>query len=154
MPTWNDEFELPDGSYSVSDIQNYFEYILKKHGEDIDKPSVQIYVNKIENRVTFKIKNGYSLELLTPETMKLLGSTKNEITEDKSSENVPHLEITEVVLVHCDIVNNDYQQDSRVLYKFVPNKLFGSLLKFFPINHIFLKTFNSEYSEIKVWFTD
>ena len=75
-PTWNDKFELPDGSYSVSDIQDYFEYILKKHGEDIDKPSVQIYVNKIENRVTFKIKNGYSLELLTPETMKLLESTK------------------------------------------------------------------------------
>ena len=79
-PTWNYKFELPDGSYSVSDIQDYFEYILKKHGEDIDKPSVQIYVNKIENRVTFKIKNGYSLELLTPETMKLLGSTKNKIT--------------------------------------------------------------------------
>ena len=78
-PTWNDKFELPDGSYSVPDIQDYFEYILKKHGEDIDKPSVQIYVNKIENRVTFKIKNGYSLELLTPETMKLLGSTKNKI---------------------------------------------------------------------------
>ena len=78
-PTWNDEFELPDGSYSVSDIQDYFEYILKKHGEDIDKPSVQIYVNKIENRVIFKIKNGYSLELLTRETMKLLGSTKNKI---------------------------------------------------------------------------
>ena len=71
-PTWNDKFELPDGSYSVSDIQDYFEYILKKHGEDIDEPSVQIYVNKIKNMVTFKIKNGYSLELLTPETMKLL----------------------------------------------------------------------------------
>ena len=76
-PTWNDKFELPDGSYSVSDIQDYFEYILKKHGENIDNPSVKIYVNKIENRITFKIKNGYSLELLTPETMKLLGSTKN-----------------------------------------------------------------------------
>ena len=63
--TWNDEFELPDGSYSVSDIQDYFEYILKKYGEDIDKASVQIYVNKIGNRVTIKIKNGYSLELLT-----------------------------------------------------------------------------------------
>ena len=75
-PTWNDEFKLPDGSYSVSDIQDYFKYILKKHGESVDKPSVQIYVNKIENRVTFKIKNGYNLELLTPETMKLLGSTK------------------------------------------------------------------------------
>ena len=69
---------------------------------------MQIYVNNIENRVTFKIKNGYSLELLTPETMKLLGSTKNEITKDKNSENLSHLEITEVVLVHCNIVNNDY----------------------------------------------
>ena len=75
IPTWNDGFELPDGSYSVSNIHDYFEYILKKHGENADKPSVQIYVNKIENRVTFKIKNGYSLELLTPETMKLLGRT-------------------------------------------------------------------------------
>ena len=126
-PTWNDKFELPDGSYSVSDIQDYFEYILKKHGEDIDKPSVQIYVNKIENRVTFKIKNRYSLELLTSETMKLLESTKNKITKDKNCENVPHLEITEVVLIHCDIVNNDYQQDLRVLYTFVPNKPSGSL---------------------------
>ena len=150
--TWNDKFELPDGSYSISDIQDYFKYISKKHGEDIDKPSVQIYVNKIENRVTFKIKNGYSLELLTPETMKLLGSTKNKITKDKNGENVPHLEITEVVLVHCNIVNNDYQQDSRVLYTFVPNKPFGSLLEISPTNHIFLKTFNSEYDEIIVWF--
>ena len=98
-PTWNDEFKLPDGSYSVSDIQDYFEYILKKHGEDIDKPSVQIYVNKIENRVTFKIKDGYSLELLTPETMKLLGSTKNEITKDKNGENVPHLEIIVIMFM-------------------------------------------------------
>ena len=107
-PTSNEEFNLPDGSYSVSNIQGYFEYILKKHGENIDKPPIQIYVNKIENRITFKIKNGYSLELLTPETMKLLGSTKNKITKDKNGENVPHLEITEVVLVHCNIVNNDY----------------------------------------------
>ena len=83
-PTWNDEFKLPDWFYSVSDIQDYFEYILKKHGESVDKPSVQIYVNKIENRVTFKIKNGYSLELLTPETMKLLGSAKNKINKDKN----------------------------------------------------------------------
>ena len=153
-PTWNDKFELPDGSYSVSDIQDYFKYILKKHGENTNKPSVQIYVNKIENRITFKIKNGYSLELLTPETMKLLGSTKNKITKDKNGENVPHLEITEVVLVHCNMVNNDYQQDSRVLYTFVPNKPFGSLLDISPTNHIFLKTFNSEYNEIEVWFTD
>ena len=86
--------------------------------------------------------------------MKLLGSTKNKIAKDKNGENVPHLEITEVVLVHCDIVNNHYQQDSRVLYTFVPNKLFGSLLEISPTNHIFLNTFNSEYNEIKVWFTD
>ena len=125
-PTWNDEFELPDGLYSVSNIQDYFEYILKKNGEDIDKPSVQIYVNKIGNRITFKIKHGYSLQLLTPQTMKLLGSTENKITKDKNGENVPYLEITEVVLVHCNIVNNDYQHDSRVLYTFVPNKPFGS----------------------------
>ena len=76
-PTWNDKFELPDGLYSVSDIQDYFEYILEKHGEDIDEPSVQMYINKIENRITFKIKNGYSLELLAPKTMELLGSNKN-----------------------------------------------------------------------------
>ena len=153
-PAWNDKFELPDGLYSVSDIQDYFEYILKKHGEDIDKPSVQIYVNKIENRVTFKIKDGYSLELLTPETMKLLGSTKNKITKDKNGENVPHLEITEVVLVHCNIVNNDYLQDSKGLYTFVPNKPFDSRLEISPTNRIFLKAFNSEYDEIIVWFTD
>ena len=114
-PTWKEEFTLPDGSYSISDIQDYFQYILKKHGENIDKPSIQIYVNKIKNRIIFKIKNGYALELLTKETMKLLGSTKNKITKDNNGENVPHLEITEVILVHCNMVNNDYQQDSRVL---------------------------------------
>ena len=86
--------------------------------------------------------------------MKLLGSTESKITKNKNGENVPHLEITEVVLVHCNMVNNDYQQDSWVLYTFVPNKSFGSLLDIYPSNHIFLKTFNSEYDEIIVWFTD
>ena len=136
-PTWNDKFELPDGSYFVSNIQDYFEYILKQHGENIDKPSIQIYVNKIENRVTFKIKNGYSLELLTQETMKLLGSTEDKIIKDKNGKNVPDLEITEVVLVHCNIVNNDYQQNSRVLSSFVPNKLFGSFLEISPKSYLF-----------------
>ena len=107
-PTWNDEFELPEGSYSISDIQDYFEYILKKHNESVDNSSVRIYVNKIENRVTFKIKNGYYLELLTPEAMKLLGSTGSKITKDKNGENVPRLEIVELVLVHFNIANNDY----------------------------------------------
>ena len=111
-------------------------------------------MNKIKNIIIFKIKTGYYLELLTPETMKLLGSTENKITKDKNGENVPHLEITEVVLVHCNIVNNDYQQDSRVLYTFVPNKPFGSLLEISPKNHFFLKTFNSQFQTIEVWFTD
>ena len=145
---------MPDGLYSVSNIQDYFKYILKKHGENIDKPSVQIYVNKIKNRITFKIKDGYSLQLLTPETMKLLGSTKNKITKDKKVENVPHLEIKKVVLVDCNIVHNDYQQDWKVLYTFVRNKPFGSLLEISPTNHIILKTFNSEFQDIEVWFTD
>ena len=119
------------------DIQDYFEYILKKHGENIDNPSVKIYLNKIENRITFRIRNGYSLGLLTPETMKLLGSTENKITKDKNGENVSHLEITEGVLVHCNILNNDYQQDLRVLYTFVLNEPFDSLLEISGTNHFF-----------------
>ena len=82
--------------------------------------------------------------------MKLLGSTENKINKDKNGKNVPHLEIIEVVLVHCNIVNDNYQHDSRVLYTFVPNKSVGSLLEISPRNHIFLKTFNSEYDEIIV----
>ena len=110
--------------------------------------------NMEENRTTFQIRNRYSLELLTKVAIKLLGSTENKITKYKNGENAPHLETTEVVLVHCNMVNNDYQQDSRVLYTFVPNKSFGSLLDISPSNHIFSKTFNSEYEEIIVWFTD
>ena len=108
----------------------------------------------MENRITFKIKIGYYLELLTPETKKLLESTESKITKDKNGENVPHLEIVELVLVHCHLVNNDYQQDSRILYTFVPNKPFGSLLKISPTNHTFFKAFNSEFQEISIWFAD
>ena len=107
----------------------------------------------MENRITFKIKTGYHLELLTPETIKLLGSTENKTTKDKNGESVPHLEITEVVLVPCNIVNNNYKQDSIVFYTFVPNKPFGRLLEISPKNHIFLRTFNSEFQEIQTWFT-
>ena len=135
-PTWSEDFKLPDGSYSVSDIQDYFEYILKKHSESVDNRSIRMDINRIENTVTFKIKNGYYLELLTPETMKLLGSTESKITKDKNGENVPHLEIVELVLVHCNLVNNDYQQDSRILFTFVPNKTFGSLLEISPTNQV------------------
>ena len=153
-PTWNDKFQLPDRSYSVSNIQDYFENILKKHGENTDKPSVQIYINEIKIKLHFKIKDRYSLGLLTPETMKLLVSTENKIIKDKIGENVSHLEIIEVVLVHFNIANNDYQQDSRVLYRFVPNKPLSSLLEISPTNNIFLKTFNSNFQDIKIWFTD
>ena len=106
----------------------------KKHGKKSDNPSIRIYLNIIENRITFKIKTGYYLELLTPETIKLLESTKSKINKHKNSENVPHLKITEVVLVHCNIVNNNYQQDSRVLYRFIPFKSSGQLLEFHPKN--------------------
>ena len=85
--------------------------------------------------------------------MKLFRSTENK-TKDKNGENVPHLETTEVVSIHCNIANNDYQQDSRVLYMFVPNKPFGSLFEISPANCIFLKTFNSEFQDIEVWFPD
>ena len=86
--------------------------------------------------------------------MKMLGSTVSKITKDKNGENVPHIEIAELVLVHCNLVNNDYQQNSRILYTFVPKKTFGSLLEILPPIHSFLKTFNSEFQEIKMWFTD
>ena len=86
--------------------------------------------------------------------MKLLGSTKSKITKDKNLENVPYLEITEVVLIHCNVVNNSYQQNSRVLYTFVSNKSFGQLLDISPENFIFLKTFDSKFPYVEAWFTD
>ena len=153
-PTWSEEFNLPDGSYSISEIQDYFEYILKKHSESVDNPSIKMYIYRIENRITFKIKNGYYLELLTRETMKLLGSIESKITKDKNGENVPYLEVVELVLVHCNLFNDDYHQDSKILYTFVPNKTFGSLLEISPTNQGFLKTFNSQFQDIKIWFTD
>ena len=123
-PTWNDTFDLPDGSYSISDIQDYFEFIIKKHETLTENPPIQIYPNKIKNRIVFKIKTGYKLELLTPETMKLLGSAKKEVDSDKNSENVPKLDSGEVVLVHRNLVKNDYQHSSKVLFSFAPNKQF------------------------------
>ena len=89
-PTWNEEFELPDGSYSVSDIQDYFESFLENYGEKTANHSIRIYVNKTENIITFKIKTGYYLELLTSQTIKQLGSNKSKIIKDKNNENVPN----------------------------------------------------------------
>ena len=124
-PTWNDTFDLPDGSYSISDIQNYFEYIIKKQETLTENPPVQIYLNKIKNRIVFKKKTGYKLELLTPGTMKLLGSTEKDVDKDKDREIVPKLESVEVDLVPCNLVKNDYQHTSKVLFTFVLNKQFG-----------------------------
>ena len=90
-PTRNDNFDLPDGSYSISDIPDYFEFIIKKHETLTENPPVQIYPNKIKNRIVFKIKTGYKLELLTPETMKLLGSTEKDVDKDKNGEIVSKL---------------------------------------------------------------
>ena len=123
-PAWNDTFDLPDGLSNVPAIQNYIEHIIKKHETIADTAPILVYANKISNRIVFKIKTGYKLELLSKETMKLLGSTSNIIDADKNSENVPRLENVEVIFVHCNLVNNSYQQASRVLFTSVPiNKM-------------------------------
>ena len=147
-PTWTDTFDLPDGS------SNYIEYIIKKHKTIADAAPILIYTNKISNRIVFKIKTGYKLELLSKETMKLLGSTSNILDADKNGENVPRLENVEVILVHCNLVNNSYQQTSRVLVTFVPNKQYGQLISISPHSLILLKTMNTESSEIEIWLTD
>ena len=113
---------------------------------------IRIYVNKIENRITFKIKTEHYLVLLMSETMKLLGSIESKITKGKNGENVADLEITKAV--HCHNANNDCQQHSRVLYTFVPNEPFGSLLEISRTNSIFLKTFGSDFWYIEIWFTN
>ena len=106
--TWNEAFNLPDGSYSIAGIQDYFKLIIKKHETLTENSSIQIYPNKIKNRIIFKMKTGYKLELLTPETMELLESTKKVVDKNKNGQNVPKLEYVEVVLVHCNLVKNDY----------------------------------------------
>ena len=153
-PTWNDTFDLPDGSYNIPAIQNYIEYIIKKHETIADTAPILIYANKISNRIVFKKKTGNKLELLSKETMKSLGSKRVTIDADKNSENIPRLENVEVVLVHCNLVNNSYQQASRVLFTFVPNKQYGQLISISPNSLIFLKTMNTEFSEIEISFTD
>ena len=155
-PAWNDEFNLPDGSYSVFDIKDCIEYTIKKHETitDTGNPHVEIDVNEIKNRIHFKIKTGYKLELLTEKTMQLLGSSKKVIDKNKNRELVPKLETVEVVLVHCNLVNNNYQQASKVLFTFVSNKRFGQLITITPHSPTMLKITNAEFSFIEIWFTD
>ena len=132
-------------SYSVSDIQDYFEYILK----DMEKTLIILQsienVKKIQNRITFKVKIGYYLELIMTETMKLLGNTKSKINKDKNGENMAHLEIAGVVLIQSNIVNNKNLQDSRLLYTFVPNKSFVQL------SEISLKKFIFSFRIFMYW---
>ena len=114
-PTWNDEFELPDGSYSMSDIQDYINFIIKKHNTLPANPSIHIYIYRTDNRLVCKIKAGYKLEFQKPKIMKLFGSSKKLIGKTKNEGNVPSFEVPEVVLVHCNLVDNQYQQKSEVL---------------------------------------
>ena len=123
-PTWNDQSDLPDGSHSIVDIQDYFELKIQNNLTVTENPPVQIYPNKIKNRIIFTIKTVYKLELLSPETMKILGSTKKDADQDKEGEDVPKLESVEAVLVHCNLVNSNYQQAS--------NKQFGQLINITP----------------------
>ena len=122
--------------YSVTDIQDYFEYIIQKHKTVADKPLISIYANNIENRIIFRIKTKYYLGLLTPETMKLFGSPKSQ-----NVENMTHLEITEVVSFHAKVVNNDYEHNQRLLYTLFSNKSCRQLLNISLKSFVFLKIF-------------
>ena len=133
------------GSYSIADIQSYFESVIKKHETIADISPVLIYVNETNNRIIFKIKTGYKLELLSKETMRLLGSSTGTIDSDKNSELVPELEIVDLVLVLCNLVNNSYQQASKVLFTFVPHKKYHQLITASPHALIMLKTVNTEF---------
>ena len=144
-PTWNDEFDLPDGSYSIADIHDYFEFIIRKHETLAENPPVQIYPNKIKNRIVFRVKTRYKLELLSLETMKLLGSTKKDVDQDKDGEHVPKLESVEVVSVNCNLVNNNYQQASKLLLTFLPNKQFRQLINIAQHSLIMLNTTKTEF---------
>ena len=129
---------MPDGSYSIAALQNYFEYIIKKHETIANVSPVLIYVNELNNRIVFKIKSEYKLELLSKETMRLLGSSSDTTDGDKNSKLVPKLESVDLVLVHCNLVNNSYQQASKVLFMFVCNKKYGQLITVAPETLIFI----------------
>ena len=147
-PAGNHGFDLPDGYDSIADNQDYFEFFFKKH-----VTLVQIYPNKIKSRIIFKIKTGYELELLSPETIKLLGSSKKDVDKDKGGEEAPKLEFVEAVLVHCKLFNNSYQKASKVLFTFVPNKKFGWLI---TISHrllTMLKTTSAEFQSVELGLT-
>ena len=115
---------------------------------------MQIYANKVKNKTVFEIKRSHKLELSFPKTMRLLGSAKEDKDHDKDEEDVPRLESAEVVLVHYNLVSNNYQQASKVIFTFVPNKQFGQLITNAPHSLIALNATTIEFSSIEVWFTE
>ena len=156
-PTWSEDVTLPDGSYEIYQIQNYFlDEVIKKQESSVksneDSP-ILIFANRILNRVTFRIKTGYKLELLTNETMRLLGDGPI-IDTTKNVENVPKLEIVRNVLVFCNLVQNSYLQDSKLLFSFVPNSRFGSLLSITPQLLKYSGNVDSIFDYIEISFTD
>ena len=138
----------------LTQFLNYFEFIIKKHETLTENPLVQTYPKKIKNRIVFEIKTDCKLEFLTPETMKLLGSAKKVVDKDKDWEIVPKLKSVEVALVHYNLVKNDYQHISKVLFSFAPNKQFGKLVNISPHSLTMINTVNTEFSFVEVWFTD
>ena len=133
-PTWSETFDLADGSYEISDIQYYFLKMIQKHEPTIEtneNSPILIYPDGVKNRISFKIKTGYKLELLTSQTQKLLGDGPI-IDKDKVSKNVPQLDQVEYVLLYFNIVQNDYLQNYKLLYEFVPDKTFGQIISVKP----------------------
>ena len=151
---WNETFDLPGGVYSIDDIQDYFEFIIKKHETLTANLAVEIYPNEIKNRIVFKIKTDHKLDLLTPKTMRLLGSTKKDVDADENGENVPKLEFFDIFLMHCNLVKNDYLHASKVLFSFAPDKQFGQLINIKQNYLIMMTTVNTEFSHIEVLFAN
>ena len=155
-PTWSETFDLPDGSYEIKDIQDYFLKMIQKHEPAIktnEDSLIFIYSDGVKNRLNFRIKTGYKLELLTEESQKLLGDGPV-IDKDKNSKNVPQLNQVEYVLLHSTLVQNDYLQNSKLLYEFVPDKTFGQSILLKPPVFIQCKTSDSIFYYMEIWFTD
>ena len=138
----------------MSDIQDFIEYIIRKRETLTTIHPIHVYINRINNRLVFKIKDGFRLELQVPETIKLFGSTKKSIDKTKNGENVTSLEVIEVVLAQFNLVHNQYQQKSELLYTFTPNKSYAYLLNVETSNLVFLESYNTEFDEIIIKFTD
>ena len=149
--TWNDKFDLPDGSYSTSDTQDYFHFIIKKNETLTENATVQIYTNKIKNRILLK-KNRIQIRIFIFRNNEIIKHNKH-VDQYKNGEDVSKLESFEIALVYCNLVKNNYKQASTVLFTFVPNKQFDQLINISPHSLTILITTNTEFSLIEVWFT-